>query len=99
MDTELVAILHPENSSSSSSMPASVMSGGSQRSVLGQMLFNILINYINSGIECTLIMCADHTELYGVVNMPEGQDIIQDLDKLKQWSWKNLCCASIIHQQ
>lgn len=99
MDTELVAVLHPENSNSSSSMPASVMIGGSQQSVLGWMLFNILINYINSGIECTLIKCADDTELCDVVSMPEGQDIIQDLDKLKQWSWKNLCCASIIHQQ
>lgn len=80
-------------------MTTSVMSGDSQHFVLGQMLFNILINYINSGIERTLIKCADDTKMCGAVNMPEGQDIIQDLDELKHWSWKNLCCVSMSHQQ
>lgn len=60
----------------------SVMSGVSQGSVLGTILFNSFVNSISSGIECPLSKFAGDARLCGAVDSVKGRDTIQrDLNR------------------
>ena len=67
-----------------------MLSGVPQRTVLGPILFIIMMNVIDEGITSTVLSFADDTRIFrGVKNINDCQALHSDLLKIYDWAKKN----------
>lgn len=74
---------------------------GNQKAVVflkGPVLFQIFINDVVDGIDCSLSKFAEDTELSGAVDSLERKDTIQkDLDRLEEWKCSVVSVETTLH--
>ena len=67
-----------------------VTSAVPQGSVLQLVLTNTFIRDLAAGVECTISIFADDTELGGAIDSVEGREALQrDLDRWERWAVVN----------
>ena len=66
-----------------------ILSGVSQGSVLGPLLFLIFIDDLDYGIKNRILKFADDTRMVGKIsNVTDTARVQEDLDKLTEWAEK-----------
>ena len=67
-----------------------VLSGVPQGTVLGPVLFLILMSDITEGINCNIVSFADDTRLYSAINsVTDCDDLQADLENIYKWADTN----------
>lgn len=78
------------NFGGSKSEPFYPSTGVPQGSVLGPILFAILINDLCDDLKCNILLFADDAKLFRIINSPkDSEDLQHDLNNIAKWCDKN----------